>query len=758
METSGKATRIGLAVLLLTAALAGEAAQAQPRSLRVRRVAPAPGNPILFVTQVPIPADIATIGSTFGNHLPATRTVGRGGDLYLRYADGSLRNLTAEAGYGAAGEFQGADSIAVRDPTVHWNGTKALFSMVVGAPTAKGDATTQVWQIYEVSGLGPAETATITRIPYQPADYNNVSPIYSPDGRILFTSDRPRAGEPHLYPQLDEYKSLATNTGLWALDPTSGELHLLNHSPSGVFTPRIDSYGRVVFTRWDHLQRDELADVDDVEGNTFGTFDYADESAGAAVEPNRLEIFPEPQPTRDDLLAGTNLLGHIVNLFFPWEMNPDGTGEETLNHIGRHELYDTFRQVFDDDPNLVQFAFDDPVRVNPNPIDNFFQVQEDPTQPGRFVGVDSRIYRTHASGRIVSMSAPPGFPADQVTVDYLTHPDTRSIVADGAVPPATHTGHYRDPLPMSDGSLVAAHTSEARGALNEGTRANPLPRYRFRLQLLQQSGDYFEPAVPLTGGISKTVRYWDPNVEVTYSGELWELQPVEVAPRPVPPLRAAAALEAPEAQIFGDEAVDAEQLRGFLRLHDLALIISRNVTTRDDGDRQQPFNLAVAGGSAQTIGASGTVYDVAYLQLFQADQLRGVGGPMNPQPGRRVLARELHDPQVDNAPSAGPAGSVELAGDGSMAAFVPARRAMSWQLTDLDGLPVVRERYWVTFQPGEIRVCTSCHGINSYDQAGQARPTNPPEALRRLLQHWKSLFADGFESGGTTVWSRAAGN
>lgn len=89
-------------------------------------------NPILFVTQVPVPVDFATIGSTFANHLATMPSVYRGGDLWIRYADGSLRNLTAEAGFGNAG-FQGSGAIAVRDPEVHWSGSRAVFSMVVGA-------------------------------------------------------------------------------------------------------------------------------------------------------------------------------------------------------------------------------------------------------------------------------------------------------------------------------------------------------------------------------------------------------------------------------------------------------------------------------------------------------------------------------------------------------------------------------------------------------------------------------------------------
>ena len=49
----------------------------------------------------------------------------------------------------------------------------------------------------------------------------------------------------------------------------------------------------------------------------------------------------------------------------------------------------------------------------------------------------------------------------------------------------------------------------------------------------------------------------------------------------------------------------------------------------------------------------------------------------------------------------------------------------------------MRERYWVTMQPGEVRVCTSCHGINTRDQANHVAPTNEPEALRQLLAYWK---------------------
>ncbi|HRC86735.1 MAG TPA: hypothetical protein PK413_14100, partial [Thermoanaerobaculia bacterium] len=104
----------------------------------------------------------------------------------------------------------------------------------------------------------------------------------------------------------------------------------------------------------------------------------------------------------------------------------------------------------------------------------------------------------------------------------------------------------------------------------------------------------------------------------------------------------------------------------------------------------------------------------------------------------------------------GPAGSTAVALDGSVAAFVPARRALSWQLVSPTGTPVVRERYWLGFQPGELRACDGCHGVNSTNQAGGPAATNAPQALQQLLQHWKAqtgaIFSDGFESGDLAGW------
>ena len=693
-----------------------------------------PSNPILFVTQIPIGFDFTTIGSVFGNHRPAPDAAGRGGDLYIRYPDGKLRNLTAAAGYGVATGFQGANSIEVRDPSVHWSGQKAVFSMVVGAPTSAGAPNTSVWQLYEITGIGEGETPVITLVPNQPVAFNNIAPCYGTDGRIIFASDRPRNGQPQLYPQLDEYELAPTVTGLWSLDPAMGDLFNLNHTPSGAFTPSVDSFGRVIFTRWDHLQRDQEADID-VENIAlgspppYGTFNYSDETAGAQVlAGDRTEVFPEPR------LTTGNTNGHLFNVFFPWMVAEDGTCEETINHVGAHEIGAFAVHSFRDDPNLVD-GFNFGARAKPTYITTILQMKEDPLHPGRYFGTDAPEFGTHASGDIVALDAAPGLNPDSMGVDYVT-PSSKF----GAPPPPPgNMGRNRDPLPLSNGTLVVVHTDTTVLETQRGIGAD----YAFRLMTTEQIGVYQVPYQYLTTGITKSVSFYSNGGLVSYNGPLWELNPVEVRARPIP-VAAKPPLPAQEQNVFAEEGVSVSAFQDYLRTNGLALLVSRNLTTRDHADRQQPFNLHVAGSTTRTVGAGGKIYDIAGLQFFQGDQIRGFGlrnANSVPVGGRRVLAEPMHDPvavAANPANPGGPAGSVALGSDGSSAAFVPARRAMTWQLTDPTGATVVRERYWLTFQPGEIRSCTSCHGVNTQNQANQPAPVNEPEALHTLLKAWKA--------------------
>ncbi len=428
---------------------------------------------------------------------------------------------------------------------------------------------------------------------------------------------------------------------------------------------------------------------------------------------------------------------HKFNQFFPWQVNQDGTGEETLNHVGRHELGGSYSDgSFTDDPNLTYLT---PPSTHVNRYEltsdgGLFHMKEDPKTPGTYYATYAREFGTACAGALVKFAGGPSVNPEDLSLVAVTHRDSYAQPDDPSMAPGS-TGHYRNTLPMSDGTLVVSHTSVVGPAKNDGTRAAPKYNYDFRLKAMEQAGEYLQAGGALTSGIMADVSYYDPDILVTYQGPLWELDAVEVAPR-TKPTPTKETIETPESNVFKAVGVDVASMQAWLKQNGLALIISRNVTSRDRADVQQPYNLSVPGGvQTKGTGKDGKIYDVPFFQIFEGDALRGYTTPAK---GRRLLARPIHGDGVSTAGAGDPAGSVRVGADGSMAAIVPARRALTWQLTDATGAGVVRERNWVSFQAGEIRTCPDCHGVNKMNQAGAPSATNEPEALRSLLTAWKA--------------------
>jgi hypothetical protein len=311
---------------------------------------------------------------------------------------------------------------------------------------------------------------------------------------------------------------------------------------------------------------------------------------------------------------------------------------------------------------------------------------------------------------------------------------------------------YRDPMPMSDGLLVAAFTATPTAInngwdTNTGTASFPISQHHFRLRTLTNGGASYSAAALLTAGITNNSIYWDGATLVTNRGTMWELQPVEVRSRQEP-AAPAAGIAAVEAAVFAQEAVDASVFRSDLIARELALVMSRNVTARDAADKQQPYNLFVPGGT-NSIANAGKAYAITHLSFLEADYLRGYTyNTTNMQPGRRILATPMQATTTFNYTSSksnAPLGGTELMSDGSQATIVPANRAMTWHLTGTNNNDsVTKERYWISFRPGEIRTCANCHGINDKDQLGRTAPTNPPLALRQLLRLWRTNSANAY--------------
>ena len=125
---------------------------------------------------------------------------------------------------------------AVRDPQVHYEGRKILFSYRRGGES--------FFHLYEMDTDG----ANLTQLTDGPFD--DVEPAYSPDGGILFCSTRCRrmvGCNPS--PVATLYRCEGDGSGIRELSP-------------GAFTentPWMLPDGRVVFTRWEYVDRNQLS-------------------------------------------------------------------------------------------------------------------------------------------------------------------------------------------------------------------------------------------------------------------------------------------------------------------------------------------------------------------------------------------------------------------------------------------------------------------------------------------------------------------
>src|SRR5262249_30988993 len=152
------------------------------------------------------------------------------------------------------------------------------------------------------------------------------------------------------------------------------------------------------------------------------------------------------------------------------------------------------------------------------------------------------------------------------------------------------TGHYRNPLRLTDGTILVAHTPEYRVDADDSNDLLVMkPRYIFQIKPLirNPAGSDEIAGQSLTGGIVKDIRFWAGDVwPRQYNGPLHETDMVEVRPRARPP-SPIGATDPIEAQVLSEEGVDEAALKAWLVKNGLALIVSRNVTLRDRADISQ---------------------------------------------------------------------------------------------------------------------------------------------------------------------------
>src|SRR5205085_593280 len=139
--------------------------------------------------------------------------------------------------------------------------------------------------------------------------------------------------------------------------------------------------------------------------------------------------------------------------------------------------------------------------------------REDPNTPGLLYGIDAIDIGTHIAGQIVTLTAATNINPEVMLLNYITPKST-------AFP--NSFGMYRNPLPLSNGVLIASFTTATNGDSNTGSPLAPKSQYPFRLMTLTNTGSAWTTNKFLTGGFTNTFTYWVGSNQVTYSGEMWE--------------------------------------------------------------------------------------------------------------------------------------------------------------------------------------------------------------------------------------------
>ncbi|MBM4090192.1 MAG: hypothetical protein FJ276_12340, partial [Planctomycetes bacterium] len=125
---------------------------------------------------------------------------------------------------------------AVRDPQVHYSGQKILFSYRRGG--------THHYNLYEINADGTG-LRQLTDGPW-----DDVEPVYLPDGGIAFCSTR-----------CQRYIGcwLAPSAILFRCDAQGGNIRMLSSGSFSENTPSVLPDGRLLYTRWEYVNRDAVS-------------------------------------------------------------------------------------------------------------------------------------------------------------------------------------------------------------------------------------------------------------------------------------------------------------------------------------------------------------------------------------------------------------------------------------------------------------------------------------------------------------------
>ncbi len=137
------------------------------------------------------------------------------------------------------------DGGAYLSPELSFDASKVLFSWAPITHWAARWEEDTVWQIYE----GDLEGDWVT--PRTSGPYNDFDPCYLPDGRIAFISER-RGG----YVRCFDADTPNRNFVLHAMDADGSDIMPISWFETCEWQPSLTHDGRLVYTRWDYVDRD----------------------------------------------------------------------------------------------------------------------------------------------------------------------------------------------------------------------------------------------------------------------------------------------------------------------------------------------------------------------------------------------------------------------------------------------------------------------------------------------------------------------
>ena len=138
-----------------------------------------------------------------------------------------------------------------RDPELSWDAGRIVFAFKGGR-----DDSTSIHEI-GIDGTGlrrltfPDQACPNTRCEHGQhfPGHHDVTPCYLPDGRIVFTSTRPRARVPCFNSGVDV---------LHVMDPDGGNIRCLSVNNVNEFDPAVLPDGRILFGRWEYVDKTAL--------------------------------------------------------------------------------------------------------------------------------------------------------------------------------------------------------------------------------------------------------------------------------------------------------------------------------------------------------------------------------------------------------------------------------------------------------------------------------------------------------------------